>query len=293
MAIDLYKRSIIVVIGVPLVLFLLTFGVLNHLPFFLLILAVVLVSSLEYQNMLKQRWITDYKLLFLITAGILCLGFWIQTFAPASGLKDVLLVAGLIAFIVPQFFKNSFLESLAYMGHYLFGLVFITYGMSHLVLVINMANGLYYIFLMLAAVWLSDSAAYVAGILVLGEKRHRIPLKVSPNKSWEGYAAGLVGAVAGVFLANLIFGHTASVNLGYSTIEFSGKIFGWWQSVLVGLFISIFAGAGDLAESVLKRSVNIKDSGTLLPGHGGIMDRVDSFFLLAPAFYYLLKFCAG
>jgi len=75
MAIDLYKRSIIVVIGVPLVLFLLTFGVLNHLPFFLLILAVVLVSSLEYQNMLKQRWITDYKLLFLITAGILCLGF--------------------------------------------------------------------------------------------------------------------------------------------------------------------------------------------------------------------------
>lgn len=117
--------------------------------------------------------------------------------------------------------------------------------------------------------WIYDSGAYIFGSM-LG--KHRMLPRISPKKSWEGFAGG---ALAGGLTAFLI---SASFQ------EFSVS-----QWLLIAVIIIIFGTVGDLVESMLKRSTGVKDSGTLLPGHGGILDRFDAVFLAAPAVFLILQ----
>ncbi|WP_170227016.1 phosphatidate cytidylyltransferase [Luteibaculum oceani] len=118
-------------------------------------------------------------------------------------------------------------------------------------------------------IWANDTFAYLSGS-ALG--KHKIWPAVSPGKSWEGFAGG--------FVASLVVGYIAGLNFSILTIG-EGLIFG-------GL-ISLFATIGDFFESALKRHAGVKDSGNILPGHGGILDRIDSILFVIPAvFAYLL-----
>jgi phosphatidate cytidylyltransferase len=116
---------------------------------------------------------------------------------------------------------------------------------------------------------LSDVGGYVAGVLF---GKHPMAPSVSPKKSWEGFAgSGLFGAVGGaVLLTTLMEGQA-------------------WEGVLIGLAVMAAATLGDLGESMIKRDLGIKDMGSLLPGHGGMMDRLDSLLLAAPVTYLLLS----
>ncbi|MDQ7844238.1 MAG: phosphatidate cytidylyltransferase [Armatimonadota bacterium] len=117
-------------------------------------------------------------------------------------------------------------------------------------------------------VWATDTAAYFIGV---GAGRHRLAPAISPGKSWEGAAAGLAaGALAGFLTA------------------------GWWamppgRAAVVGALIALASQIGDLAESAMKRKAGVKDAGSLLPGHGGILDRFDGVFVAAPAAYLLAR----
>lgn len=113
--------------------------------------------------------------------------------------------------------------------------------------------------------WASDTGGYF-----IGRKfgRHKLAPVLSPGKSWEGLTAGVVTAVVmSVLMGGLI-------------------AWPWWQTVLVGIGIALVGVVGDLAESSMKRDIGIKDFGTVLPGHGGILDRFDSLLFAAPLFYY-------
>lgn len=116
--------------------------------------------------------------------------------------------------------------------------------------------------------WIYDSGAYIFGSL-LG--KHRMIERISPKKSWEGFVGG---SLAGLLTAYMI---------SASFTEFS---LGKW--LLIAVLIIVFGTFGDLVESMLKRSTGVKDSGSLLPGHGGILDRFDAVFLAAPPVYVLL-----
>ena len=128
------------------------------------------------------------------------------------------------------------------------------------------------LFLLLAIVWLGDTAAYYAGS---AWGRHRLAPVVSPKKSWEGLVAGLVVSI----LATLVWG--------------------WWQRgglaglgidlLVVGLVTALAGHIGDLVESMVKRSVDVKDSGDLLPGHGGVLDRMDAMLFAAPVLLLLIR----
>ncbi len=120
---------------------------------------------------------------------------------------------------------------------------------------------------LLLAVWGSDTAAYAVGV-TLG--RHRLAPFLSPKKSWEG----LIGAVAGGALAGVLVGPLANVASPGS-------------SALVGSILGLAGQLGDLFESLWKRASGVKDSGSIIPGHGGLLDRVDSFLFAAPVFHYL------
>jgi phosphatidate cytidylyltransferase len=120
----------------------------------------------------------------------------------------------------------------------------------------------------IATVVCSDVGGYAAGVLF---GRHPMAPAVSPKKSWEGLGGSVLAcAIGGVCF--LVFG-------------FGGQ---WWQGALYGVAIAVAATLGDLAESMVKRDLHIKDMGTLLPGHGGLMDRLDSLLVAAPVAYLLL-----
>lgn len=128
---------------------------------------------------------------------------------------------------------------------------------------------------MFVLIWLSDTGAFIVGSL-LG--RHKLFPRLSPKKSWEGFIGGVAFCIA------------ASIGMNHYIEQpplFSGEN-GMTIMTGLGIIVAIFATWGDLVESMIKRAVGVKDSGNLLPGHGGMLDRIDSLLLVAPAtFIYL------
>lgn len=133
----------------------------------------------------------------------------------------------------------------------------------------NLEQGREWIFFMLAVVFATDTCAYFVGRAI-----GKTPLapSISPNKTSEGAIAGMAGAIFACLIANTLLGLNAII----------------WQALLLGVIIGALAQSGDLVESALKRKAGVKDSGFLIPGHGGILDRMDSIMLGVPATYYFV-----
>jgi phosphatidate cytidylyltransferase len=129
-------------------------------------------------------------------------------------------------------------------------------------------QGFFLTLMLVLGVWMGDIAAYFIG-LKFG--RHQLTV-VSPQKTWEGAIGGFLATLLAVILL--------------STVPFNAAAaFSWRKACLAGVIISFFGQLGDLSQSALKREAGVKDSGTLLPGHGGILDRFDGLLFAAPAFY--------
>ncbi len=149
----------------------------------------------------------------------------------------------------------------------LLGLMYIPLLLSHAALMRALPAGRDWIFLVLLVVMASDTLAYFVGRKF---GRHRLYEAVSPKKSIEGSLGGLVGGVIGATICKLwFFAELSSLDV-----------------IFVGIGVGVFSQLGDLIESLLKRSFGVKDSGTLIPGHGGILDRLDSLLFAFPITYY-------
>ncbi len=154
------------------------------------------------------------------------------------------------------------------------GLLVITFLFAHVIWVRNLDHGHLWIFYLCAVVFAGDSCALYGGNIF---GRNRLALRISPNKTVEGAIAGVVGScLAGVLAAWFLMPN-------FKLISF------FFLSIVLG----IAAQAGDLWESALKRQANVKDSGRLLPGHGGFLDRVDSMLFSTPLLYYAALFHRG
>ena len=128
---------------------------------------------------------------------------------------------------------------------------------------------------MFVMIWCNDIGAYVIGSKFGQHGRYRLFPRISPKKSWEGFFGGILFSVIAAILMNLYVIDTLSM----------AKMIG------LALVVSIFATWGDLAESLIKRTVGVKDSGNFMPGHGGILDRIDSLLLVVPAMLCYLMIC--
>ena len=157
----------------------------------------------------------------------------------------------------------------ASMGTTLLGVVWVAGGLALLVILRDVPkHGRLAVFTVLLAVWADDSAAYFVGRL-LG--RHRMAPTISPGKTWEGFVAGTLAAVAVCFFA-LYMQHFLS-NL---------------EAVALGAAVAVSAALGDLFESAIKRDFGVKDSGRILGGHGGMLDRIDAQLFAVPAAYVIV-----
>jgi len=182
------------------------------------------------------------------------------------------LVVALLLLAAHAVFRYAELENpLEFLSRTVFGLFYIGFGFSHLLLLRVLDGGEFWLLLLTAVIAASDTGAYYAGTL-LG--RNKLCPAISPGKTREGAAGGLLLAV------------TVAVLLA----RFMAPAADPWLMVLVAAALSGIGVLGDLLESVLKRGAGVKDSGALLAGHGGVLDRVDSLLLAAPALYYLLYF---
>jgi phosphatidate cytidylyltransferase len=139
-------------------------------------------------------------------------------------------------------------------------------------------NGPSLLAFLLCVVWAGDIAALYIG---KAYGRHKLAPTLSPNKTWEGAVASVVGSLLVglllVYLADVLGRH------GSSLLEYPGSVFRW---VFLAVLLNVAAQVGDLVESALKRGAGVKDSGTLLPGHGGVLDRIDALLLAAPVLWY-------
>ena len=157
-----------------------------------------------------------------------------------------------------------------------FGAFVIPWTLGHLMLIRSIRpNGMEYVFFLLIVIWMLDTGAYYFGV-----KFGRQPLAaaVSPKKTLEGAIGGVGTGIVTAILCKMIFLNSA--------MSFS-------EAAILGLLIAVVSQFSDLAESVIKRDVGVKDSADLLPGHGGMLDRFDSFLFASPLLYYYLTIFKG
>jgi phosphatidate cytidylyltransferase len=132
-------------------------------------------------------------------------------------------------------------------------------------------NGRELVYLAVFTTFVNDIGAFFIG---RAWGKHKLASTISPGKSWEGAIGGFLSAIIGALVIFAIL------------TQFFTLPFAYWQVILLGCLVGIFAQLGDLAESLLKRNMGAKDSGKLLPGHGGILDRLDSVIFVGPMVYY-------
>ncbi|HEY8703520.1 MAG TPA: CDP-archaeol synthase [Gaiellaceae bacterium] len=190
----------------------------------------------------------------------------------------VWMVGGALATFVLAFVLNAFARTRApstvAIGATVLGATWIGLGLGHILLLRELHDKARLLaFTVLITVWAADTFAYFAGRLF---GRHKLAPSLSPGKTWEGF---LVGSLAGIFASFIALYDTRDTYLTS------------WQAVVLGLVVVLAAASGDLFESMLKRDMEVKDTGRLLGGHGGVLDRIDSLlFASVAAFYLVLAF---
>jgi phosphatidate cytidylyltransferase len=268
----LLQRSLVIVVLMPVGLVAIYFG---GLVYTLVVAIFLLLAAWEYLQMFRARGLQPSGLFILAGVALMVAdraasGF---TFSPLvlSGLVLGSMTYHLIAYErgreIPATDFSVTISGILYLGW--IGAYFISLR--------NLPDGLWWTLVALPAVWCADGMAYIIG---KSYGKHQLSPRLSPKKTWEGYWGGVIGGTLGgtliAFLIQLIWlGPAASVTP--------------LRGAILGLGLSVLTTLGDLGESMFKRQLGFKDSGSLLPGHGGIFDRIDSWLWAVVLGYYIVE----
>jgi phosphatidate cytidylyltransferase len=240
--------------------------------FFTLVLSAGLLAAHEFYRLHFKG--PGLPLPMLV--GLAATGCLLATFHWSGGAYEhpVIVAALLVMLVVPLVKNDSVAQSLTDSAVTVFGMLYIGVTLGHVLLTRALPDGAALSLFLVVVTWCSDIGAYYVGTL-LGS--HRLAPRISPNKTVEGLLGGWVLATVAAFGAR---------SLG-------AQIFSTVDCVILGTLLTGAGMVGDLAESAFKRSAGVKDSGALLPGHGGILDRLDSLLFTAPTFYYYVAWVKG
>lgn len=254
------KRVLSGLIAIPLVMGIVLYG--SPLLFFGFVTAIVLVASYEYYSMISNMGVEGFP----VEGGVLCflllLGFYL-------GSQSLLLFAVLLPMILfaTWFVRgNDVKVALDPIAYTVLGVFYIAGLGGYFLLIHKLEGGNQMIMLLMLIVWAGDVSAYYVG-RNLG--KHKLIPSVSPNKTVEGAIANVVGTLLAAFIAKTWFFGEFSLT----------------HCLIVAFICGIIGQFGDFAESLIKRNCRVKDSGSLIPGHGGFLDRIDSLLFAGPAFY--------
>ncbi len=162
------------------------------------------------------------------------------------------------------------------------GALYVGWMLSYWLNLRGLEDGRNWVYLAMLTTFANDTSAYFVG---RARGKHKLAPAISPAKTWEGAIGGLVSAIlAAIVIATVL--QFISVKVG------APFVFRYWQVMLLGFLVGIFAQLGDLVESLLKRNMGVKESGNLLPGHGGVLDRFDSLIFVGAVVYYYVIWVA-
>lgn len=261
------KRILSGVIGLPIVALILIFGNIYVIDVFFAIVAIIAIH--EYFTSFKEKykpvkWIGYLSCLLIAFLHIIPKEYLLYIIL----LSVPIIIAILFIKVIISNMKTTVIDIMITF----FGICYIVFFLSCIPLLHGMENGKYLIWFILMAAWGTDTCAYFVGSKF---GKHKFT-EISPKKSIEGCIGGTMGAVIITLLYTFALNKLAGLEISYIYIA------------LIGLALSALSQIGDLSASSIKRAVGIKDFGNLIPGHGGMLDRIDSIIFIAPFAYFLL-----
>ncbi len=262
------KRVITAAVLIPLVLLLLLKG-----SFLLVVIATTLVAELatwEYISIADSHGSRLPRTLLLIAVAVL----FAATFRDASLILPAIGLCSIV-FLVVCGFRSPLERVLPDTAFSAFGLLYCGLTMATVPLVWLQPDGPSIVVFLFCVVWIGDIAALYVG---RNFGRTKLAPRISPNKSWQGTAASFLASL--LIAAGLV---ALAGKLPSQTLHYGGPLAHWLG---LAVLLNVFAQVGDLVESAIKRGAGVKDSGVMLPGHGGILDRIDALLLAAPALWY-------
>lgn len=236
--------------------------------FFAVVLVATLLAGYEFCALLIGQGHHPARLLGLAMMA----GFVVAAMPVGDHLERPILAAGLLVAMLWQLARPAPQRSLTDWAFTLAGAVYVGWLASFMVSVRQLPDGLGWMLIILLGTWASDTAAYATGVYLAGTYlgRHLFAPSVSPKKTWEGSVAGWLACTAVTAILATFFNAPLLPSIG------------------LGVAIGVLGTLGDLSVSVIKRQVGAKDSSSLIPGHGGMLDRVDSLLFVSVIVYYFV-----
>src|SRR5947208_6955541 len=254
--------------------------------FYGLICVFGLIALWEFYRMLDHRGLPNFKITGLICGAVMLVGsfYYFARMGPAHSYDFE--VAVLVFFLLTVFARQMFArlrhdEPLQTMAYTLFGLLYVLWLFNFITKIFYLmprsstgaVTGQFYCLYLIAVTKFSDMGAYLTGSVV---GRHLMVPHISAKKTWEGFFGAIILALlCSLGLFKLMPGHLSVLT--------------WTHATILGLLLGFAAVVGDLAESIIKRSTGVKDSGNLLPGIGGALDLLDSLLFTAPFLFFYLR----
>jgi len=261
---SLVTRTLTILVSVPIIWGATYFGGVYFLG---LVLLLALFSVNEfYALMMKKGYYPAFVVGNVITIFFIIFSYYSlsKNWEPAH--SAILTIAATLALMSGVFLKRE-KDTIVDVAVTLLGMIYIGWFFSYFLFIRNLTDHGAYLFFLMLTIWAMDIIAYL-----FGKKfgKHKMAPNISPNKTWEGAVAGFVTCLIAAEI-------------------FSGFVFiNGTHALVLGTIIGVVAQLSDLVESVIKRDAGAKDSSNVVPGHGGVLDRMDSFILTAPIIYYYI-----
>jgi len=261
-----------------------------ELGFFVMLAAVGLAALWEFYRMLDHKGLPNFKIVGMI-CGVVMLGgsfHYYRSLGPSQSYdwEMISLVGFLLTVFTRQIFKDlREVSPLPTMAFTLFGLLYVIWMFNFVNKIVYLlprsvdghVTGQFYVLYLIVVTKFSDMGAYLTGTVI---GKHRMVPHISPKKTWEGFVGALAFSLLGSYgMFYLMPKHLSLLN--------------WTNATLLGLLLGFAAIVGDLAESILKRSTETKDSGSFLPGIGGALDLIDSLLFTSPLLFFYLRAIIG
>jgi len=274
----LKKRIITALWGIPLLIVAVWFD--KPLPWFTVFVAVWgLLAAFEFYRMVAVSGVPPltyfgliWTLLFILSRDADLLSILEPYFNPDL-LTPLLLTSAMVLSLIWLLLRPQKEGAFIGWAWTIAGILYVGWLLSYLVALRGLDDGRNWVFFVLFVTFASDTVAFFVG-RALG--RHHLAPGISPGKTWEGTVAGVFGAI----IVSLFFILPTPLILHISL----------WQAILLGFLVSVFGQCGDLIESLLKRNMGVKESGKLMPGHGGVLDRTDSIVFAGIVVYLYYTF---
>ena len=304
------SRIFVIVLFVPFLLWIFLKG---DLMFLIFTLAIVGVSLYEFYKMLKAKGYEVLDGIGMILGLFLPVAIYFQansenifSYFKWNFIKQVnfdmggFIVFSIMLLSLVQILKVKIRGAMTEISYTLFGIIYVAYLFSYILLIkYEFPGGNILVTMTFLLIWACDISAYLVG-MALGGKifKRRLAPEISPKKSIEGAIAGIAGVFGVILIFDKIYltiskilcqipliAHSCNVNYNYVGIR-------GVKALILAFAIGIFAEVGDLVESKIKRELKVKDSGSLLLGHGGFLDRFDSALFVLPMVYFFMKYVA-